>query len=57
MNENAVKIQIAQKALEGLNVPASEENTAKLTVIWQMLGQVKQDLMQEETHGGETEAE
>ena len=56
MNENAVKIQIAQKALEGLSVPASEENTAKLTVIWQMLGQVKNDLM-EEKHGGETEAE
>ena len=44
MNENAVRIQIAMSALEGLHVPATENNTEKLTVIWQMLRQARDEL-------------
>lgn len=44
MNENAVRIQIVMSALEGLNVPATAGNTEKLTVIWQLLGQVRDEL-------------
>ena len=44
MNENAVKIQIALSALEGLNVPATENNANHLQVIWQMLKQVRDNL-------------
>lgn len=44
MNENAVKIQIVMSALEGLNVPATSGNTEKLSVIWQMLWQVRDGL-------------
>ena len=47
MNENAVKIQIAETALEKLKVPATEENVNTLQVIWQMLRQVKEDLLQQ----------
>jgi len=57
MNENAVKIQIAEKALEGLAVPATEENVGKLSVIWQMLQQVKEDLMRGEAAPAPGEAE
>ena len=44
MNENAVKIQIALSALEGLKIPATEESANHLQVIWQMLKQVRDDL-------------
>ena len=47
MNENAVKIQIAETALEKVKVPATEENVNTLQVIWQMLRQVKEDLLQQ----------
>lgn len=55
MNENAVKIQIALSALEHMNVPASEENVNKLTVIWQMLRQVRDNLGAPEGKEGETD--
>ena len=44
MNENAVKIQIALSALEQVKVPATAENVNSLTVVWQMLQQVKESL-------------
>lgn len=44
MDENAVKIQIALSALEGVNVPATENNAKHLEVIWQMLRQVRDAL-------------
>lgn len=44
MDENAVKIQIALSALEGVNVPATENNANHLQVIWQMLRQVRDAL-------------
>ena len=51
MNENAVKIQIAEAALEKVKVPATEENVNTLQVIWQMLRQVKGDLLQQAPAG------
>lgn len=52
MNENAVKIQIALSALEQVKVPATAENVNSLTVVWQMLQQVKADLAQAVPAGG-----
>ena len=51
MNENAVKIQIAETTLEKVKVPATEENVNALQVIWQMLRQVKEDLLQQAPAG------
>ena len=43
MNENAVKAQIIMNTLGQLNVPATAENVNKLTVIWQLLTQIRDD--------------
>ena len=41
MNETAVKAQIIMNTLGQLNVPATAENVDRLTVIWQLLTQIR----------------
>ena len=43
MNETAVKAQIIMDTLGQLNVPATAENVNKLTVIWQLLTQIRDE--------------
>lgn len=43
MNETAVKAQIIMNTLGQLNVPATAENTDRLTVIWQLLTQIRDE--------------
>ena len=43
MNETAVKAQIIMNTLGQLNVPATAENVDKLTVIWQLLTQIRDE--------------
>ena len=53
MDEILMKIRIAAGALNGLQVAATEENTEKLTVIWQMLRQAQEDLRKAAESGTE----
>lgn len=43
MNETAVKAQIIMNTLGQLNVPATAENVDRLTVIWQLLTQIRDE--------------
>ena len=57
MNENAVKIQIVMNTLGEMNVPATQGNAERLSVIWQLLTQARDDLSapQETQTGAEGE--
>ncbi len=43
MKESAIKAQIIMNTLGQLNVPATAENVEKLTVIWQLLTQIRDE--------------
>ena len=43
MKESAIKAQIIMNTLGQLNVPATAENVDKLTVIWQLLTQIRDE--------------
>ena len=60
MNETAVKAQIIMNTLGQLNVPATAENTDRLTVIWQLLTQIRDEpavRIGEEDKDGKAETE
>lgn len=58
MKESAIKAQIIMNTLGQLNVPATAENVNKLTVIWQLLTQIRDEPatapVEELTAAGET---
>lgn len=43
MKESAIKAQIIMNTLGQLNVPATAENVERLTVIWQLLTQIRDE--------------